>query len=288
MSIEASQMFLLLAATHPWAWGAVLGALAVGLLAIWNDKAARMPSQAMRVPVPTDAAPIWIGLGVMVLFYIYTPMVFGALFSDGRPVTTQPTTMPINLEHAIETNLATYLCSILAGVAIHAYMHSPAKRFLGLAKPTVKQLRLVLSASLVAIPLTYLVSALTQTTLDFFSFQHPTSHPMLYWMSQLSDRPGLRLAAIVSATLLAPLFEEIFFRGHLQTALVGMLPNRWTGILITSFLFASLHPWWTVPAIFALSVCLGVLYERTNSLWMPIAMHIAFNATSTAVFLLQR
>jgi membrane protease YdiL (CAAX protease family) len=40
-----------------------------------------------------------------------------------------------------------------------------------------------------------------------------------------------------------------------------------------------------MPAIFILSLCLGAVYERTNNLWMPLGMHIAFNALSTTMFL---
>lgn len=283
MSIEA---IILLAATTPaWLWGALITALAVGMFILTGDAKSREQSPTIRVPVPTDAAPIWIGLGVMMIFFVGTPAVFGSMFAGSPPAASQPSTRSVNLEQAILANMATYVCSILAGVLIHLYMRSPAPRFLGLAKPTWPQVRLLVSASLVAISLTYLVSGVTRLLLEWSGWQHPANHQMLDWMAQLSDRPGLRAMAIISATILAPMFEELFFRGHLQTALVGLLPNRWAGIAITSFLFASIHDWWTIPPIFVLSMCLGAIYERTNNLWMPVAMHVAFNATSTAVFL---
>lgn len=59
----------------------------------------------------------------------------------------------------------------------------------------------------------------------------------------------------------------------------------WVAIVITSILFALVHPLWTAPLIFALSLCLGYAYERTNNLWVSITMHALFNGVSTALFL---
>ena len=61
---------------------------------------------------------------------------------------------------------------------------------------------------------------------------------------------------------------------------------RWLAVIITSVIFAIIHPLWTAPMIFLLSLCLGYAYERTGSLWVPILMHAMFNTTSTLMFLL--
>jgi membrane protease YdiL (CAAX protease family) len=130
-------------------------------------------------------------------------------------------------------------------------------------------------------------------------------------------------AIIVGACVLAPLWEEFLFRGHLQSLILrfmlylsrsgrgntdtipiadiaqpdaplgyettGHTPRpawtSWLAILITSLLFASIHPTWSFPIIFALSICLGYAYERTGNLWVSITMHAMFNTASTALFL---
>jgi len=61
---------------------------------------------------------------------------------------------------------------------------------------------------------------------------------------------------------------------------------RWLAVIITSVVFAIIHPLWTAPMIFLLSLCLGYAYERTGSLWVPIIMHAMFNTSSTVMFLL--
>ena len=52
-------------------------------------------------------------------------------------------------------------------------------------------------------------------------------------------------------------------------------------------MFAGVHQPWTLPPIFVLSVCLGLAYERTGNLWVPVVMHAAFNGLMTAFFLSQ-
>ena len=68
------------------------------------------------------------------------------------------------------------------------------------------------------------------------------------------------------------------------------LPRRvwasWLAILITSILFAVIHPLWTAPIIFVLAIVLGYVYERTGNLWASIALHAIFNTISTTIYLL--
>ena len=89
-----------------------------------------------------------------------------------------------------------------------------------------------------------------------------------------------QVLAIVSAVILAPLAEEVFFRGLVQSMLRRYCGNAWIAILITSALFALVH--WqqlhAIPALFVLSVALGYNYERTGRLHAPILIHVFFNA----------
>ena len=63
--------------------------------------------------------------------------------------------------------------------------------------------------------------------------------------------------------------------------------QSWLAVAITSVLFAIVHPLWTAPIIFFLSLVLGYVYERTGNLWVPIGLHAVFNATSTVHYLYQ-
>jgi membrane protease YdiL (CAAX protease family) len=150
--------------------------------------------------------------------------------------------------------------------------------------------------TLIALPMVMGVGLLTEACYQLIGFEHPPEHELLRVMGE--SRNGLAAMAIVmGATIVAPLWEELFFRGHLQTLLVGRLAGRdapvrprhaWLGLVAASVAFGAVHEAWTAPPIIALSICLGYAYERTGNLWVPITMHLLFNAVQTAMFLQTR
>ena len=87
--------------------------------------------------------------------------------------------------------------------------------------------------------------------------------------------------------LLAPLIEEILFRGFLQTFIRQHLGSR-QAIGITSLLFALFHyapeqglgniP--IVGSLLVLALFLGFVYEKRGSLLAPITLHACFNSIS--------
>jgi membrane protease YdiL (CAAX protease family) len=178
---------------------------------------------------------------------------------------------------------------------------------------------------LIVVPPLFLLEQLLESVYRWIHYEHPTEHPLLHVLGQRPN-PLITGAIILGACVVAPLFEELVFRGHLQTLLRRMFagplrpddldvpmanrlegaeaeklippkgiesasragPNSghtWAAILVTSIAFASVHPSWSQPIIFALSVCLGYAYERTGNLWVPVTIHAVFNTISTAIFL---
>jgi membrane protease YdiL (CAAX protease family) len=130
-------------------------------------------------------------------------------------------------------------------------------------------------------------------------------HQELELITEYSQLP-LRIVIVIVAVIVAPLLEELLFRGLIQTTLVSHIsyatrgaPNNeprtirnkwgvWLAIAISSGLFAMMHAnpghW---PALFVLSVCLGYAYEKSGSLFRPIFIHSFFNAISIAAALSQ-
>jgi uncharacterized protein len=87
---------------------------------------------------------------------------------------------------------------------------------------------------------------------------------------------------VVMAAVVVPIFEELLFRGMLQTSLRNVLRGRWAAIVISSIVFALLHPLTHAPALLLFSLAIGYSYERSGSLMRPIFMHMIFNAVSVA------
>jgi membrane protease YdiL (CAAX protease family) len=92
------------------------------------------------------------------------------------------------------------------------------------------------------------------------------------------------------AVLLAPVQEELVYRGMLQSACVAATGRVWLGVIITSAIFAAAHvaggagvPWYAAVALFSLATCMGLAFERTGRLGVSIGMHITFNLVNVVL-----
>ncbi len=94
--------------------------------------------------------------------------------------------------------------------------------------------------------------------------------------------PEARIYLWVAAGLLAPVFEEVLFRGFLFQNLREKVGS--TGAMLSSGLvFAAVHldPGHLLP-LTALGAVLAFLYERSGTLLVPIAVHAAWNVATIA------
>jgi len=133
-------------------------------------------------------------------------------------------------------------------------------------------------AVLAVFPVCNGLSALSVLLLRPFGLVH--EHTMLAALRDLE--PGWHVAIVFSAVVMAPLAEEVFFRGLLQSMLRRYTRQPWVAVVITSAAFASIHfstPQ-HLPALFVLSLVLGYNYERTGRLVAAIGIHVLFNAIS--------
>lgn len=169
-----------------------------------------------------------------------------------------------------------------------------------------EQIQVGIVAGLLATPAVYAIHALALKAFP------PRLHPVEQ-MLEVDFSPIMAGVSILSAAVLAPLFEETIFRGVIQGWLARVSreifdfgapkpvdphtdefdevkpPNgrnaaaEWPGIILTSALFAAVHyhQWPTPIPLFVLAMVMGVLRWRTGSLLAPIIVHALFNATST-------
>ncbi len=86
-----------------------------------------------------------------------------------------------------------------------------------------------------------------------------------------------------SAVFIAPLAEELFFRGYLY-GVIKRYTDSYFAALASALVFALVHLHiGTMLPLFALGLVLVCAYEYTGSLLVPIFIHSLFNATSTAL-----
>ena len=85
------------------------------------------------------------------------------------------------------------------------------------------------------------------------------------------------ILAFVALVVLAPVAEEVLFRGYLYTRLRRLVP-WWATALIVSALFGVAHGQWNVALdTFVLSLFLCGLREITGSVWPTILVHMMKN-----------
>lgn len=106
-------------------------------------------------------------------------------------------------------------------------------------------------------------------------------------IGMLTESSAFRQCFLVIAfVIIVPIFEEMLFRGLLQSVLRQYVTSAWIAIIGASVLFTMLHPWMHWPALFFLSCCMGYTYEKSGSLIRAILVHAIFNAANVAGALL--
>ena len=116
--------------------------------------------------------------------------------------------------------------------------------------------------------------------------------PGIFDYSQLEDRAnslvdqangGWILVLLVVVALGAPIVEEMTYRGFLQGSFRrSMNPNL--ALVLVAVLFAAVH--FSViefPGLLAFALILGICFEKSRGLALPVITHMTFNATAVLV-----
>lgn len=83
-----------------------------------------------------------------------------------------------------------------------------------------------------------------------------------------------------AGVIVAPLCEEVVFRGYLYPAM-KRFAGMWPAALGSALLFGCAHgSLMALLPLFLFGGCMVFLYERTGSIWAPIAAHCCFNGAT--------
>jgi membrane protease YdiL (CAAX protease family) len=105
------------------------------------------------------------------------------------------------------------------------------------------------------------------------------------WGGQSSERlRNLDAVLLLSAMTVAPLTEELFFRGLVYSWLRRFTPVI-VALVLQAAVFALLHPfdWVHLAIVFVFGLVLGGLYEWRKTLLSPILFHAMYNVLATIV-----
>jgi len=177
----------------------------------------------------------------------------------------------------------TLFANYLALFVGQGFMIVPLLLFLAARKePILERLRIrkisspvIIASTVLSIGLIIIVDEFDRLSSLFF-----TSPDFLDQMGTMLkfDSFGTAIFLMFGIVLLAPLGEELLFRGFLQKFLEEYWQDITRAVLATSLFFAVIHlnPFWLIQ-IYALGVMLGYLVWKTGSIWASFILHAANN-----------
>jgi len=120
-----------------------------------------------------------------------------------------------------------------------------------------------------------LVSVMNLTDLT----RHFPSHEVV----SLLLTSGSFIMRIIVIGLIAPVAEELLFRGLIQNRLCAWMPT-WVAVLLTNALFGLIH-FNLLQGLYAfvIGIFYSLLYLRYRNLWILIIGHVAFNLASVVL-----
>ena len=95
------------------------------------------------------------------------------------------------------------------------------------------------------------------------------------WMNLPLDQ--WKWTLFVVALVVAPVWEEVFFRGFLHTSILRVVPTPLTAAFMSAMVFALMHPPVSIPAAFLLGLISAWLIGKRKTLFPSIVLHVAYN-----------
>lgn len=214
------------------------------------------------------ALPVWV-----IASFVLVQVVVSLLFILADNLGLLGGVNPAILSTVTGAIVYTLTLLLVIGLPILVKNYKTSKKDLGLEKlPTWIDLLLAPAGFLVYL---FLSAILILLATQFFTF-FDADQVQDTGFNQLGQ--GFEyLLAFVTLVIIAPVAEEILFRGYLFGKLMKHVPI-WIAILITSALFGLAHGAWNVGIdVFALSIVLCLLRLTSKSLWPSILLHMMKN-----------
>ena len=250
-------------------WIIAAGALLIGFCVaaaagLFDGRATFSPE---RLPENAPSSNLWLGFFVGL---------FGQLILPGLLVA--PMLAPLAKPPSAHQTAMLFLASSFLGFATLFNAHQLLRPRWRISRSISNAIVPALVGAAAIIPLVIGLNLLVQEVGSILHLRSPAGHELLNAFNDESSSKLDRWCVVLSAVVGAPLFEEMLFRGYLQTALRRLTGGPWPAIILTGGLFALAHfSAWMFAPLFLLAVGLGYVYERTANLYATIFIHASFN-----------
>ena len=248
----------------------------VGVVLYWIKRPVHSPELTRRLAFRALPPPVvLIFFGIVIGFYLLTSWLYMLMFPAGdiAPHTVIFQTLLFHIPVLTLLGLLFHFAGI-QGRELFGLCWNKAAALLGLS----------VLFYIAALPLLWLCSVLYQILLHQFGCDF-----YLQDIAQILTAPAswpVRASLFFITIIVAPVFEEVVFRGVLLPFMVRRA-GFWPGIGLVSVIFGGMHL--HLPSflpLFLLSVMFSLAYARTQSLLVPIGMHALFNGVTVVLLLL--
>ena len=218
----------------------------------------------------------------LILSFVLAVVVHFLPSSTGTPAAQTPTSTKILVANSVVGFVIYGVILLLIWlVTVHKYHVSWSA--LGVRRPPGWYFALVLPILLGM----YIVAALVSAAVIKLFYGGKAENPQV---KDLTGGGGFSwtslILALITASIVAPVIEELLFRGMLY----GWLRTRWSavgGVILSAAIFSSAH---AIPlilaSIFVVGLTLAIVYEKTKSTLATMTLHSLFNTIGVlAVFI---
>ncbi len=220
--------------------------------------------------------------GAFLTFLVVGSILGGVVLAALRtraPAVADAATLPVSL--------AMLALSVVAWVAVRYPAH--VRALFGRARPGRRDVVFGIGAGLAAfVVISVGFGGLLQLLVRLLQRELP---PVQQELQALARDPSTAPLLLIGAALVAPLAEELFFRGMLYPALRNHLP-AWPAIGLSGLAFAGTHYQdsldgylLVVVIIFPLGMVLAWLYERRGTIVVPVLAHAVYNLVQVVLLI---
>ena len=204
-------------------------------------------------------------------------MLLGSLFSLYFLASFSGLFLPEEQIPLVQLLMTITIYSAIMGIVILINRRHGSGGF-GLSRRRIRSILIVPVFYLALMPLLMLLTKGYHLILEHLFHMEIELQDMAQVITQ--DLSWLKVGYMLTAILIAPVYEELIFRGIVFPYFVKRI-GLVKGAVLVSLLFAGMH--YHIPSLvplLVLSIALCLAYWRTGSLWVTMGMHIIFNAVS--------
>lgn len=275
----------MLAAAPVWVQALDGAALAAGglVLVLWCAAVTRRRAWPAPVegPALSDATPIHAVLA-FAAYFLAQSLAAGAVVSRYKSDAVDQ--IGSEAWHTLMLAADASKCAVIAAVLVVIY--APRRRHRRPSATGGAALAFAVGGALAALLLSQTQVEAARVLFEWSGHPIP-DHPVILVLQAGGLSPAAVAQLIIGAALVAPLCEEVLFRGVVQDAVQNATGRFWPAAIISAALFGLVHipqPHAVVP-LTTLGIVLSIVRMQTGRLWPAILLHALFNGRTIALVL---